>query len=80
MIKGESESFTFKSKDVGSVPRIVDGKGGRLQKFNDKVLVPWWSRYLVLPGLAAAPGTFAVFWFGEHTADQQFWLKGKGRQ
>jgi hypothetical protein len=54
------------------------GKGGRLQKFNDKVLVPWWSRYLVLPGLAAAPGTFAVFWFGEHTADQQFWLKGKG--
>jgi len=37
---------------------------GWLQWFRDKFLVPWWSRYVVIPVIEAAPAAFATLWFG----------------
>jgi hypothetical protein len=38
-------------------------RGGLLERFRDKLLVPWWSRYLVIPAIESAPAAFAALWF-----------------
>jgi hypothetical protein len=38
-------------------------KKSRFYRFRDRFLTPWWSRYLVVPGLASGPATWAAYWF-----------------
>jgi hypothetical protein len=41
-------------------------------------LVPWWSRYILVPLISAAPGAFGVIWFGIHkNAESAYWLQGQ---
>jgi hypothetical protein len=39
-------------------------RGGALERFRDRFLVPWWSRYFVIPAIESAPAAFATLWFG----------------
>jgi hypothetical protein len=39
-------------------------RGGILERFRDRFLVPWWSRYFIIPGIESAPAAFATLWFG----------------
>ncbi|HVA82275.1 MAG TPA: GAF domain-containing protein [Candidatus Binataceae bacterium] len=39
-------------------------RGGLLERFRDKFLIPWWSRYLAFPIVESAPAAFATLWFG----------------
>jgi hypothetical protein len=32
-------------------------------RFRDGFLTPWWSRYLIVPGLGSGPGVWASYWF-----------------
>lgn len=52
-------------------------QGGRFERFRDRFLTPWWSRYIVVPLLAAAPGALVAFWFKYHDHDAaDYFLKG----
>lgn len=52
-------------------------KGGRFERFRDRFLTPWWSRYLVVPIMAGLPGGLVALHFGLHVDDPgPFWLRG----
>lgn len=39
-------------------------KNSWFYRFRDRVLVPWWSRYALVPALTGGPGIFVAYWFG----------------
>ena len=54
-------------------------KGGRFERFRDRFLTPWWSRYIVMPAFAALPGAIAALWYGINKDNQQhYYLKDLG--
>jgi GAF domain len=39
-------------------------RGGLLERFRDRFLIPWWSRYIAIPIVESTPAAFATLWFG----------------
>lgn len=53
-------------------------KDGVFQRFRDRCLTPWWSRYLLVPAIAALPAAVAAVWFGVHKDKlEPYCLKGQ---